>query len=288
MNVQKIINISFSVSLNVLIGFGVQSIGLNTSALAQKPKDKKEEIVIENLNVIPRIKVTEKNSLKTYNWWEEKKPRIPKAYKLILKKLKDDFLLEHYNVEYAFKVLSKDNLPTFNDYYILSGNLIIDAKNKDQHELVDLTVYKINNSAMDLILISNIESQDTDTNFRTYAQRLKDKLTEKTEAASSQYLDTQAAKKFLIVFENELGYEELKQIQTNIAEHLKLGADKIQLLYSENKKYTFELKTNLNPFVALQGMVFINGPYSSEVLENTIVFKPLVQEESVETDELTN
>lgn len=240
---------------------------------------------IQEIHIIPRIKITERNSLKSYSWWEEKKPRVPKAYKVILKKIKDDFLLENYQVNYVLKPLSKNTLDLYNGHYVIYGNLILDNKNANVHELTDMSIYKIHNGSMDLVLISNVASQDIHSSFRIFATQLRDKKHNNDIVSPTQqsaYLDVNAKAKYHVVFENELTYEELKQIQNTIAENLKINLENIKLLYSENNKYTFELNVSKNPFKDLKNLVYINGPYQSEIKDHSLIFKSLVEHETNE------
>lgn len=263
-----------------IIFLSSQIFNLHYASAAEKKIDT-PIAAVETLKIIPRIKVTEINSLKSYAWWENDKPKIPKVYKLLLGKIKRDFLLENYNIEYVIKKVSPQTMPNFNGSFMVFGTLLIDANNPKFHELRDLTIYQIKNGAMNMTLVSSLATLNLQSSFRTVALDLKDRLnpTSNAEAQSKAFLDVSTSKKYLLVFENELSFSELNSIKEKVKETLNLESQDISLLYSEENKYTFQLRSSKDPEEALKSLTLVNGPYNvSRADASTIVFKTLTDE----------
>jgi hypothetical protein len=243
----------------------------------------KKDVHEENqkILVIPRIKLIEKNSLKSYSWWEKEDPKVPNIYKLILNKLKDDFLLEKLDVEIAFKKINKDNMSEFENSFVVFGTLVLDSLNKSEHKLKDFSFYKIENGQLKFLMLSNTEDLDIKSNFRSIAVVLKEKINNfSIDIKPKNEADEWKPKNsYLIVFENELSYEELNQIRASIKEALNEDINNVKLLYSETKKYTFQVISKNNPFELLKKTIFVNGPYEFEVIENSLIFKPYTEED---------
>lgn len=245
--------------------------------------EKKNEVVFENLSVIPRLKLTEKNSLKSYSWWENDKPKIPKIYKLLLRKMKQDFLLEQFDMKFEIKKITKDNMSSFEGYYVLMGNLIVDSEDKKFHELLELSLYKVQNEELKLMFVSQTGAMTLDSSFRTLAMTLKDKKQDQkviTDSSPTKYLNPSSVNSYLVVFENELSFNDLELIKDKIQSLLQLQDTDISLLYSENKKYTYQLKSAQNPESILKNQAFVNGPYQMVSRDKTITFRPLPDETS--------
>lgn len=82
--------------------------------------------------VIPRILITEKKSLQSKSWWENKKKKVPSIYNKFLKKIRADFKTQGLNINY--KLISAEqeinNEKLKKDLYVLSGELILDKKSR--------------------------------------------------------------------------------------------------------------------------------------------------------------
>jgi hypothetical protein len=192
--------------------------------------------------------------------------------------MRQDFLLEKYDVKFEIKKITKENMPSFEGFYVLMGNLIVDSEDKKFHELLELSLYKVQNSELQLVLVSQTAVLNLDSSFRSLALTLKEKQQYQKTAASSltsKYLNAEALNSYLVVFENELSFDDLELIKVKIQVLLKLQDSDISLLYSENKKYTYLLKSAQNPITVLKDQAFVNGPYQMVSADKTITFKPL-------------
>ncbi len=250
--------------------------------LAIAPHINAEELSVQKLLIVPRIKLTEKNSLKSYEWWNSPKPKISKIYKQILKKIKQDFLLESFEIDYQIKTIGKENMNLFEGYFVLLGNLVIDSKNKQFHELIDLSLFEIKNGTMNLVGIASQEILNSRSSFRSFAKSLNEKATNAALPevnTKPKYLNSTDAGIYFVVFENELSYNELKQIKEKMQKILGIGKEDVSLLFSESKKYTFQLKSSKNPEPILVKEAFVKGPYQTFMNENTLVFKTIAPEE---------
>lgn len=235
-------------------------------------EEEKEPKSLKEILIIPRIRLTEKNSLKSYDWWTSKRPKISKTFKMILKKMQQDFVLESYDLKYVFKPVTKNDISKFNDHYVMFGNLILNSNDKQDFELSGVSFYKIEDGQMKFVFIPSTASQSLADNFRPYASSInvnkhEDENLEMTDVSKNSYL---------IVFKNELNIDELNLIKEKITESLKVDSSKISLIFFENKKYTFRLKVAKNPFSQLKDLDYINGPYDCILNDKVITFKPVI------------
>jgi hypothetical protein len=157
----------------------------------------------------------------------------------------------------------------------LTGNLILDAKNKEDHSLLDLSLYKIENKNLNLILVSNVASYTISSNFRTLVVDLKQKLNPSLQSKDTP-LTSEIA--YLVIFENELSFDEINQIRLAISSTLKIPLEDVMLLFSENNKYTLKIKTSNSPFNLLKDVVFVKGPYQNKINENEMIFSPYTED----------
>lgn len=252
--------------------------------LSNKTTQELTEAEPETITIVPRIRITDNNTMQSYAWWEKDKFKIPNVYKEFLKKIKDDFALEKYQIKYEVQILTKENMKDHEGLYVLFGNMIYDSKDKKNLTVTDLSLYKIQNGNMDLLVIPNVAFYNLQSSFRPYALNLKEKL---KLTPTLQTESTNPMTQYFVVFENELNYEELNQIKESMKQTLGLKSEDIQLLYSETGKYTFQLKINRNPAALLKDVIFVNGPYQSAVNDHTIVFKPMAEDtEKTAEDEI--
>lgn len=329
-------------SLMFLLAFEHQVFSQIKKTTSKKSTKKEElQLPILNLRIIPRIKMIEKNSLKSYIWWtsgqidqsetsgllsrsdqsetsgllsrsdqsgtginpviqndstlsktENDKPldvvsidlgdsfrkiKTPKIFQDVLKKMKVDFFSENINLDFFLTPISAENISSYEDYFVLTGNLVLDSKNKKTVELNELSFYQIKNSKLNLLFISQITNFTAHSSFQGLAKELNDQLSNKiysTKTNSDSY--------YTVVFESELEFEELKSIQLNLKKALSLDLNQVQLFASEKNRYTFNVFTNSDPFDKIKNLTFVNGPYKHEVSDKTIVFKNFSEQEVLE------
>ncbi len=266
--------------------------------------EKKEPTKISNLAtkevlkiiVVPRIKMTEKNSLKSYSWWISQtepletemapvsvpnKLKIPVAFKQVLKKMKDDFLKENIDMEFMLSNVNSSNIKNFENYYLITGNLILDSKNIESADLNEISFYQIKNSALNLVFLSRTGTFTSDSSFRGLTQELNDQILNKSSNKIYEKHNS-PGNEYQVIFESELTFEELGQIRVTIKDSLGIGLENVQLYTSENNKYTFKIYAPSNPFEVLKKLVFVNGPYKNEILDNQIIFKTYSENELLE------
>ncbi len=288
-----------NILLQILFGLIVQlfSTPFTTAETIKKSAEVAVPVQLLEIKVVPRIRLTEVNSLKSYVWWNNAPEnenlgteakngsteiktnslKIPIAFKTLLKKMKEDFLKENIDVKFYLSQVNSKNVGEYENYYLITGNLIIDSKNKERADLTELSFYQIKKSALEMLFLSQTATFTSESSFRGLALEFNDKINDKVYE-KPDFNTTE----FLIIFENELNYEELSQIRLGIQEGLSIDINQIKLYSSETNKYTFKLFVTQNPYDKIKSLNFVNGPYKTEIKDRQITFKTFSDEEILE------
>lgn len=293
----------FIQSLIFLIG--ISNVSAETTKTDKNISKENKTVEVLEIKIVPRIRLTEINSLKSYTWWnspndetknndlepedklenktdsqesiKKNSLKIPLAFKTLLKKMKADFLKENIDIKFYLSQVNSKNIGEYENFYLITGNLLIDSKNKEKADLTELSFYQIKNSSVNLLFLSQTATFTSESSFRglglEFNEKINNKIYEKSDYKTSE---------FLLIFENELNYEELGQIRQSIAENLSIDINQVKLYSSETNKYTFKLFVTQNPFNKLQSISFVNGPYKTEIKDRQITFKTFSEDEILE------
>lgn len=241
-------------------------------------EDLKEEEQVQVIQMIPQIGLTEVNSLKTYAWWKSSKPKFSKILKLFLKKMKADFLEQKIQLKFVSQKLDEKGLAAMDGDYVLSGDLMVNSKDRKNSKLVNLSFYQIKNMKLSLIHVSKVAEFSLSSNFRPLAHYILNPNFERLIDRKDQLVKSNSKEEFLISFKNELNFDELNQIKSELITGLGLKDDTLLSLYtSENSLYVFKLVSKVNPYQKIKNLIFVKGPYQSTVEENSITFSPVVE-----------
>ena len=107
-------------------------------------KSSESELDILDIFVVPKIRITEKKSLKSKSWWKNKRRRVPSVYKKMLGKIRKDFRSKNINLKYKpfprGKGVGVDKMSE--DLYVIFGDLVLDKKNPKFMSLENLRFFQ--------------------------------------------------------------------------------------------------------------------------------------------------
>ena len=271
---------------------------------------------ILDIFVVPKIRITEKKSLKSTSWWKNKRRRVPSVYKKILRKIKKDFRSKNINLKYKpfprDKGVGADKMSE--DLYVIFGDLVLDKKNSKFISLENLRFFKFKDLQNNLsphpkkreesskknvskevhdpeetlreevsdkiapwIVFSRTKSYNLESDFGDFATDIKEEISlRKLVHSKSKEIQEE---KYKVLFKSNLEFNELSQIKYQVIKELNLDPNQFQYFYLEEGAYTFVLRAPYKILKKIQKLTFIKGPYKSKIVKETLIFEPYTDDD---------